>query len=219
MGGGIRLRLSRKPCRTRLVTLRPPSLAAPDLAAAPQGPAQGAERPPAGPPATVAGYTALRQGNNPHSGRLAGKNIRAQLRAAFPGHCIAVHSPRRGQLTVAWQDGPTVDDVRAIVAIYQRSPPADRPEGADQHTAWTNAFGGVDLLQLTRSLSASLVDQAIEIAFARHATALVGVDRPLADDFFHGRLIFTAIPSIEREGGGVADLQSLVRTVAHEIRL
>ena len=64
-------------------------------------------------------FATLLQGDDTASGKLAAKNIRLQLRAAFPGTKFSVRNRDYGSIDVSWSDGPTNAQVSAITAAYQ----------------------------------------------------------------------------------------------------
>ena len=64
-------------------------------------------------------HSKLVQGEDFYSGKLAAKNIRQELKAAFPGVKFSVTKRDYGSVSVKWTDGPTVDQVDAITGKYK----------------------------------------------------------------------------------------------------
>lgn len=60
----------------------------------------------------------LEQGGDESSGKLAAKNIRTELKRAFPGIKFSVRKWHHGSVSVAWRDGPTTRQVEAITNNY-----------------------------------------------------------------------------------------------------
>jgi hypothetical protein len=90
----------------------------------------------------------------------AAKNLRTQLRHAFPGVKFSVTTDRFSggdSLRVAWIDGPAVSRVETIASQYK----AGNFNGYDDiyeysHTAWTEAFGDAKYVSCSRDYSPDL---------------------------------------------------------------
>ena len=87
----------------------------------------------------------------------AAKNMRIELKAAFPAVKFSVKSRRASMMDaidVSWIDGPTVDQVDEIIQRYR----AGRFDGMDdsynyERNAWRDAFGDAKYVSGGRSLS------------------------------------------------------------------
>ncbi len=90
----------------------------------------------------------------------AAKNLRAQLRRAFPGNKFSVVCERFAggdAVRVSWTDGPAIDRVEAIADRYQ-SGTFDAMTDCSGYvsTAWTEAFGDAKFVTTSRDLSPAL---------------------------------------------------------------
>lgn len=99
-----------------------------------------------------------------HDRATAAKNARALLRAAFGvkhrGVRFGVKQDTGSMvysLTVSWQGGPTVDEVRAVVARFQSSRFNGMTDSYDSTaSAWTETFGGCNAITYMRDGVGSL---------------------------------------------------------------
>lgn len=102
----------------------------------------------------------------------AAKNIRIELKAAFPGVTFSVKSRRFSMgdaIDVSWTDGPVSAQVQAIINKYS----AGSFDGMqDLYTysgeAFTKAFGDAKYVHSKRSLSDAAIASAIRTINARH---------------------------------------------------
>ncbi len=137
--------------------------------------------------------------DNPHlrlasldgNGRVTGaKNIRTELRAAFPGVKFSVTSEVYSggcSIRVGWEDGPTVKQVEAIADKYAEgifNSMEDIYESS--RDPWTDIFGGAKYVTTSREVSEDLVRCAI-VAIADRYGLPDGAE-PSAGDFKAGRL-------------------------------
>lgn len=132
----------------------------------------------------------------------AGKNIRIELAAAFPGVKFAVRSSRYSggnSIDVRWVDGPTSGQVDAIINRYQAGSfdgSTDCYNYRGDH-AWPDAFGSAKYVHSTREYS----DRMVASVMGRVCRWLGGLDRtPTVDDYRTGRLY-----SINQSGGCEVD--------------
>lgn len=101
----------------------------------------------------------------------AAKNIRIELKAAFPGVKFSVKSSRfsmGNSISVNWIDGPTGDQVSAIIGRYA----AGSFNGMEDiyeysRDAWKDAFGDAKYVHASRELSDKAIASAIRTATAR----------------------------------------------------
>ena len=119
----------------------------------------------------------------------AAKNIRIELKHAFPGVTFSVKSKRFSMgddITIHWTDGPTGKAVNHIVGKYE----AGSFDGMVDlytyaHSEFTNLYGDAKYIMTTRHYSDSAIQDAITEIAAKWD------DNPVtwtADDFNMGRL-------------------------------
>ena len=132
-------------------------------------------------------FSHLSQGDDNWSGKLAAKNIRADLRLKFNGVKFSVRVTHYGSLSIRWEDGPTVAAIKEVVDKYE-SGSFNGMEDIYEHaaSAWNNVYGGVKDLNTNRSFSADLCACAISEVFQKYAANLEGVAVPTAEDFDNG---------------------------------
>lgn len=100
----------------------------------------------------------------------ASKNIRTELKRAFPKTVFSVKTRRFSggdAIDVRWTDGPTDDVVGAIVGRYS----AGSFDGMDDsytysNTAWCRAFGDAKYVHTTRHNSENALESAARTAVA-----------------------------------------------------
>lgn len=153
-------------------------------------------------------YKRLAQDEDAYSGKLAAKNIRAQLKAAFPGVKFSVTKRGYGTLNVSWTDGPKVVDVDAITDPYQ-SGSFDGMQ--DLYTSavspWNAVFGGAKYVFTRRDHSPAHIQAAIDDLFNTHG-GLEGIEKPTPATM---GLKSTAVPN------EMWDLATLIRIRASEL--
>lgn len=118
----------------------------------------------------------------------AAKNIRIELKAAFPGVKFSVKSSRFSggdSIDVRWTDGPNGDQVDAIIDRYS----AGSFNGMEDiyeysRSAWTDAFGDAKYVHSSRALSDKAIESAIRTAKAQ---GRISEEATLAD-YHAGRL-------------------------------
>lgn len=119
----------------------------------------------------------------------AGKNIRKQLAAAFPGVKFAVRSSRFSggdSISVRWTDGPTSAQVKSIVDRYRAGDFDGMTDSYEyRHDPWTDLFGDAKYVSTERDWS----DATVAMILERVAADLGGLDRvPTIEDFRKWRL-------------------------------
>lgn len=142
------------------------------------------------------------QAANPHltpvsagsSYAVAAKNIRTELKAAFPAVKFSVRSKSYSMgnsINVDWTDGPTAKQVEEIVGKYEGGS-FDGMTDSYTYTrsAWSDAFGSTKYLFCNRSAS----DKAIASA-VRRTNAHLGTSVSV-DDYAQGRTL-----SMQSSGG------------------
>lgn len=160
-------------------------------------------------------HARLEQAAGFDGGKAAAKNIRTELKAAFPGVKFSVRNRDHGALNVDWTDGPTVAAVEAITGKYK----GGRFNGMediyeDDKSPWCDVFGRARYLFTHRDFSAELITRAIAAVFARYPGNLKGEPVPTAEDYQKGRLHARRIPDL---GGPLDQLDVAVRAQAHEM--
>lgn len=149
----------------------------------------------------------------------AAKNCRIELKAAFPGVKFSVRTSRFSggdSMDVQWTDGPTSDQVSAIVDRYS----AGRFNGSDDsynysENAWTAAFGDAKYVHTKRDDSDMAIESAIRTVRAKYAGNFEahGIDVPTVDDYRAGKLWNVEV--IEGAYASHDGLQSLISRELH----
>jgi hypothetical protein len=106
----------------------------------------------------------------------AAKNMRIELARAFPGVKFSVKSRRFSggdSIDVSWTDGPTGDQVDAIIDRYS----AGSFDGMQdlytyERSAWTDAFGDAKYVNSRRDASDKAVASAIRTVCAKYGVNL-----------------------------------------------
>jgi Large polyvalent protein associated domain 29 len=108
----------------------------------------------------------LTPGKNLRSLNCAAKNIRYQLKKAFPGHdfSVTISSYSMGNsIRVAWTDGPSTSRIEAIVDRYQQGDFDGQIDLYEyRNSPWCDAFGGAKYVQTSRNFSPELRAWACE---------------------------------------------------------
>jgi uncharacterized FlaG/YvyC family protein len=144
-----------------------------------------------------------RVGDGEHgAGQFAAKNIRKELKAAWPKVKFSVKSDY-DSVGVTWTDGPTKHQVEQIVSKYRNGGFDSMQDMATYDpTAFTNLFGGARYLSYYREFSESLLVKALDALYVRLPGNLANVPRPTVQDINNGRS--ASIPSHERTSIGSA---------------
>lgn len=83
---------------------------------------------------------------------IAAKNIRKELKAAFPGIKFSVRSDASA-VEISWINGPIMPNVEEIVKKYQYGYYNGMEDLYEYHrTAWHDAFGGVKFVCCSRAV-------------------------------------------------------------------
>lgn len=115
-------------------------------------------------------YALLHQGDDPGSGELAIRNIRIELKTAFPGVRFSVRKSGYGVINVRWADGPSLVKVDLLLGKYQ----AEEPHPDDgrrlraENQAWVHAFGGAAYVSTSRDHSPALIEKALAAVYEAH---------------------------------------------------
>ena len=147
--------------------------------------------------ALPAAHPTLEVGTDSHSGTLAARNIRRQLKAAFPTTKFSVRKTHHGSLTISWTDGPTSKQVNAITAPYQTGN-FDGMEDIykdDKNNVWPDVFGGARYIFNSRNHSDALIAQAIDSVWQRWVRDSDNLPKPTPADHTAGRTWNIRIPA------------------------
>jgi hypothetical protein len=119
------------------------------------------------------------------NGKFAAKNIRTEIKAAWPGVKFSVTSDH-DSVRVFWTDGPTQRQVEDIVDKYNNGGFDSMQDIAtDEPTAFTDLFGGARYLSYSREYSSGLLSKAIDALYQRLPENLATIERPNAEDVNH----------------------------------
>lgn len=92
----------------------------------------------------------------------AAKNLRTQLRRAFPGHKFSVRTERFSMgdaLRVIWTDGPAVSRVEAVADQYQGGSYNGQEDIYEYcRSAWAEAFGDAKYVTTQRDYSPKIAE-------------------------------------------------------------
>lgn len=140
---------------------------------------------------TDASYAHLEQlpRNGDRSSSTALNNLRRDLAHRFPRTRFRVRA-RRQEVTILWQDGPTVNQVDALALRYEQGPNED-----GYPRVFAAVFGGVRAVFSSRTYSRRLVDRAIDEVFSEFAGLLEGIDRPDAEAVLEGHTWIFDVPA------------------------
>lgn len=117
---------------------------------------------------------------------VAAKNIRIELKQTFPGIKFGVKTrsfSMGNDIKVSWTDGPTSDQVNAIIQKYS----AGSFDGSVdlytyEHNDWTEAFGSAKYVFADRSYSDVVIQAVID-----ELKLPYGTDAPTVEDYNQGR--------------------------------
>lgn len=118
---------------------------------------------------------------------VAAKNIRKELKAAFPGVKFSVVSEKYSggnSINVRYEDGPALAEVEAIADKYSEGNFDGMTDCYNYEASyWTDAFGGSKYIFVGRDFSDESVAQGIAAVVAKWGNA----DEPSVEDFRQGR--------------------------------
>ncbi|EDJ8543643.1 hypothetical protein GFF61_15770 [Salmonella enterica] len=102
------------------------------------------------------------------------KNMRTELKAAYPRTKFSVRKTGYDSISVKWIDGPTKDQVQDIIGKYKTG---HYDMYADIHgsksTPFTDIYGGVDYLHYSRDYSEELTQKAIDNVRKKYGQEIV----------------------------------------------
>lgn len=119
----------------------------------------------------------------------AAKNIRIELKAAFPSVKFSVKTSRYSMgnsINVRWTDGPNTKQVDAIIGKYEAGTFDGMTDCYNyEHSAWTDAFGEGKYVHSSRDYS----DAAVQQVITEVCTRLGGMDAiPTMQDYRQGNM-------------------------------
>lgn len=160
--------------------------------------------------ALPAAHPTLEVGTDSHSGTLAARNIRRQLKAAFPTTKFSVRKTHHGSITVSWTDGPTSKQVATITAPYITGHFDGMADiyTDDADNVWPDVFGGARYISNDRNHSDVRIAQAIDAVWQRWVRPEDNLAKPTPADHTNGRTWNIRIP---------ASLHQEAATLIHEV--
>lgn len=117
---------------------------------------------------------------------IAAKNIRIELKSAFPGVKFSVVGKGfsgGNSIDVSWTDGPTSKQVDAITDKYSSGDFDGMTDCYNyRHSAWTEAFGSAKYVMAQRSYSDALAARVIETLIKKYG----GEGAPTIEEYERG---------------------------------
>ena len=111
---------------------------------------------------------------------IAAKNIRAELKAAYPGVKFSVRTERFSMgnaIRVGWTDGPNTAQVEAIINKYKAGSFNGMEDIYEYSLSdWNEAFGSGKYITTSRGQSVSLVESGIAIVCKRYGAEPISVE-------------------------------------------
>lgn len=131
-------------------------------------------------------YPHLTQGSGPV---VAAKNIRVELKRAYPSVKFSVHTSKYSggdSVRVSWADGPTAEQVEHITNKYAGGSFDGMTDSYDyKHSPWTEVYGDAKYIFCDRDYS----DTMIETTIRRVCNRLGGMEAiPTVEDYRKGQL-------------------------------
>jgi len=149
-------------------------------------------------------YGHLTQSDGTYSGTLAGKNIRAQLRRAYPDVSFSVRS-KNGSVDIRWTDGPTSKTIERLVSPFRGGHYNAMEEYySPSDSAWGDVFGSARYIFTQREHSAAHIERAIGALWERYPGNFTEIARPTAAQYEKGALYVVIVPGLGE------DLQSMI---------
>jgi Large polyvalent protein associated domain 30/Large polyvalent protein associated domain 29 len=122
-------------------------------------------------------YEHLKQGCDEYSGKLAGSNIRIELKKAFPGIKFSVRKEHHGSLNIDWTDGPTAAEVKKITNKHE-SADFDASEDLEKLAAgpFNKVFGGSKYIFHQHAHSFKVLSEASQTICSQYGWDLLKVE-------------------------------------------
>jgi hypothetical protein len=143
----------------------------------------------------------------------AAKNMRIELKDAFPGVKFSVRSDRYSggdSIDVNWTDGPTTEQVEEISKKYQAGTFDGMTDCYNYESdAWTDAFGDAKYVFANRSYSDKALESAIRTVKVKYAgnLAAMSINDISVADYRAGKLYSV---DIMNNGNDYWSLQSII---------
>lgn len=129
-------------------------------------------------------------------GKHCAKNMRIELKKAFKSIKFSVRSDY-SSVRVSWTDGPTVEEVEAIVDKYEEGSFNGMEDIYEYNsTPFNDVFGGVQYVFTGRSDSDKAIEKAIESISIEYQHELEGMEQPNLEDYKNGSLLRIDIPGL-----------------------
>lgn len=128
------------------------------------------------------------------SSKVAAKNMRIELKKAYPSVKFSVRMGGRGSsaINVTWTDGPTDKQVEEIVLKYKEGSfnGMDDIYEYNKENVWPDVFGGSSYVFTRREYSDELVAEAISAVFERYKVNFerAGIAKPPVKAYQNGAL-------------------------------
>lgn len=146
----------------------------------------------------------------------AAKNIRTELKAAFPGVKFTVRTKSYtggDSINVGWVDGPLAKDVDAIVNKYKAGSFDGMTDSYTYETTpFTAVFGDAGYIFTNREYSDAAELEAIDAVYAKYKGNFErgGVAKPALEDFNRGRCWNVQLPGIHFAGAYDRNVQQMI---------
>lgn len=130
-------------------------------------------------------YADLTQGHDECSGKLAAKNIRTELKRAFPDTKFSVRKWHHASVVVVWRDGPATKQVEAITNNYLAgsfNSSEDMYETAI--TPWNTVFGGSKYISCDRGYSVAVLQHAVQVVSSQRGFTPIPVESSESGDAY-----------------------------------
>ena len=140
--------------------------------------------------------------NEPSNRKRAIKNIRIQLKAAFPQAKFSVRQDGYDCVNIGWTDGPTQKDVDAIAQAYQGGN-FNGMEDIYDHAAtpFNVVYGDLKYVFTSRNYSDGAIQNAITATEKEYAGNLEGVEPATVEAYNKGALRMVQVPHLNDDLG------------------
>lgn len=119
------------------------------------------------------------------------KNIRTQLKKAYPSVKFSVKKSGCDCISISWENGPICQNVEKITRRY-KSGTFDGMTDSYSYakTPWLEVFGGVSHIRLNRIESKKLIEMAIDNVFNKYKGNFKELEKPTFESFKEGKYIY-----------------------------
>ncbi len=120
--------------------------------------------------------------NSETESKSVAKNIRKLLKRHFHGVKFSVRMDGTKSVNVNWVDGPTEEDVEAIIGRFKKGYFKSMPGVYECNDDPFNiAFGGVDYLSVNRDFSDELIKEAINVLSRKYGDDIIVSEKTLEE--------------------------------------